>query len=442
MGARPPSRCRHARQLAIRPASALLSILFMLSGSAASAQEAAPEAAPGILERAGITGSVRAGYWSSTRELDSDAHVGSGMIWLKASRPISERVSFLVEGWAAIRGSFDDPRTAVEVREAFIELRVGRLDLRVGRQIFAWGRADGVNPTDNLTGEDLTLLVPEEDDRRLGATAVRGSYYFGDLSVTGLWLPEFRGHRFPLPPPPPGLTLRYDVSRWPGNQWGARVEQTGRAIDWSVSFFRGFDLTPDLGVDEAAASGDAVVVASHHRVDVVGADMAANAGRFGFRAEAAFVNTADASRRDPYVKNPFVFVVAGADRTFREYLNLNMQYLLRVVIDHRAPAIGSPTIERDVALQQATLSSQQRRVQHGISFRVAYKWLRETLEADCAAASFFAPGGVTLRPRLVYAISDHWRAVAGGELFRGESASLFGLLRANSTAYLEARWSF
>ena len=69
-----------------------------------------------------------------------------------------------------------------ELREAFVDVRLGRLDLRAGRQIIAWGRADGVNPTDNLSGQDLTLLVPDDDDRRLGTTAVRASYYVGDVS--------------------------------------------------------------------------------------------------------------------------------------------------------------------------------------------------------------------------------------------------------------------
>ena len=58
-----------------------------------------------------------------------------------------------------------------------MDVRLGRLDVRAGRQIIAWGRADGVNPTDNLSGQDLTLLVPDDVDRRLGTTAVRASYY-------------------------------------------------------------------------------------------------------------------------------------------------------------------------------------------------------------------------------------------------------------------------
>jgi hypothetical protein len=105
-------------------------------------------------------------------------------------------------------------------------------------------------------------------------------------------------------------------------------------------------------------------------------------------------------------------------------------------------AESAAVLDTAVATQQAILNSQTKRVQHGVSFRVAYRWLRETLEAECAAAGFFEPSGLTLRPKIVYAVSDHWKLLVGAELFRGESSSVFGLLRANSAAYLETRWSF
>ena len=105
---------------------------------------------------------MRAGFWSSTRDLDSEEHLGAGLVWLKAARPITNRVSFLVEGLVALRGPMDDGDVTGELREAYVDVRLGRLDLRLGRQIVAWGRADGVNPTDNLTGDDVTLLVPDE----------------------------------------------------------------------------------------------------------------------------------------------------------------------------------------------------------------------------------------------------------------------------------------
>jgi hypothetical protein len=408
-------------------------LLTLAAAAPAHAQDAAPPEPvprPGVFERLGVTGAVRAGYWSSTRNLDAEQHLGAGMLWLKTSRRVSERVSFLAEGWTSLRGPFEYGDATGELREAFVDLRFGRLDVRAGRQIIAWGRADGVNPTDNLSGQDLTLLVPDDTDRRLGTTAVRASYYLGDVSIAGVWLPEFRGHEFALPAPP-GVLFTRDVERWPGSQWALRVEQTGRAVDWSVSYFDGKDLAPDL--DLAAADDRAPVIRlSHHRVRVVGGDMTANLGRWGLRAEGAYVETDDPDGRDPFTKNPFVFVVAGADRTFGGLLNLNVQYLYRHV-RHQG---GRSSSIQDV------LNSQTQGVQHGASFRIAYKWLHETLEAECAAVAYVGPRGGALRPKVVYALTDSWKVLAGAEVLRGQSSSIFGLLDANSTGYAELRWSF
>lgn len=429
-------------RLALTLGGLLLSAL-VLPARWALAQDSPGGTGRSLLQQAGITGSVRAGYWSSTRNLDPEDHLGAVMIWAQAARRVSSRVSLRIEGWTALRGPASDGDATGELREAFVHLRFGPLDVRAGRQIVAWGRADGLNPTDNLTGEDLTLLVPDDDDRRLGTTALRASYYRGDVSVTGFWLPEFRGHRFPLPAVP-GFTFVRERPRWPGDQWAVRVEQTGRAVDWSVSYFHGRDLTPDLGVRLAAAIPvrEAAIALSHHRIRVFGADLAANLGRIGLRAEGAYVGTEDGAGRDPFTKNPFLLVVVGGDRTFRGYLTLNVQYISRFVRGYQAVRAGLSPIEAGVAELQGVLNSQATRVQHGGSFRVSHKWLRETLEGECAAVGFFGPDGLALRPKVTYAVTDRWKALVGAELYRGDSSSVFGLLRPNSTAYLEARWSF
>ena len=405
-----------------------------------ASSDPAPGAAPALFARAGITGSLRAGYWSSTRNLDDEAPWGTGMLWLKASHRVSDRVSFLTEGWAALRGPLDHGNTAGELREAYLDVRFGGLDVRAGRQIIAWGRADGINPTDNLSGQDFRLLTPDDADRRLGTTALRASYYVGDVSVTGVWLPEFRGHEFALPAPPPGDRIVEEALRWPGNQWAIRAEQTGHAVDWSISYFRGRDMAPDLGVggDDAAP----VIQLSHHPLQVIGADMAANLGHFGLRAEGAYVQTADPQGHDPFTKNPYLFIVAGADRTFGGLLNMNVQYLFRYVRKDPPALPGETDFASVVAAQQAIVNSQVQRVQHGASLRIAYKWLHETLEGECAAAAYAEPSGAALRPKVIYAVTDHWKALAGAEIFRGETASAFGLLRRNTTGFVEARWSF
>jgi hypothetical protein len=120
---------------------------------------------------------------------------------------------------------------------------------------------------------------------------------------------------------------------------------------------------------------------------------------------------------------------------------LNLQYIGRVVLNFLEPADTTSSV-RELAVQQAILSSQSRRVQHGASMRSSVKWLHETLETELAAMTWAAPRGVVLRPKVTYALSDRVLISSGGELYRGSEQSLFRMLRPNSTGYLEARWGF
>jgi hypothetical protein len=77
-----------------------------------------------------------------------------------------------------------------------------------------------------------------------------------------------------------------------------------------------------------------------------------------------------------------------------------------------------------------------------VSFRIAHKWLHDTLEAECAAVAYAGPQGGALRPKLVYAVTDSWKVLAGAEILSGQYTSLFGLMQRNSAGFGELRWSF
>ena len=69
---------------------------------------------------------------------------------------------------------FDSRVSEVNLREAYVDVYSGRFDFRVGHQVVVWGRADGMNPTDNITPKDMLARSPDEDDRRLASRPVRG----------------------------------------------------------------------------------------------------------------------------------------------------------------------------------------------------------------------------------------------------------------------------
>ncbi len=419
-------------------------VFFSMSGSA---QEKTPSssdrtALSAIKETFGLTGSLRPGYWSSTRNLDERRPIGSVMLWGKAKHSFSPNISVFAEGWLASRGPIDHGETKGEGREAYLELKLNRFELRAGRQIFAWGRADAINPTSNLSGEDLTLLTPESEDRKLGTTAIRTRYFLPhSLSISGIWLPEFRPTRFPFPDVASGTTFVRDNPHCPGDQFAFRIEQAGSTVDWSLSYFDGYDLLPDLSVGNESPSSEQIKV-TNHRIRVIGADAATNVGHYALRFEGAYTLTQNSSGRDPFIKAPYLFCVLGGDRTYRGELNVNLQYIFRFVVNYPPDPVPGGGFAEMVANEEAIISNQTTRVQHGASARIGNKWLHETLEGEIGVVGYFNPQGVLVRPKVTYSFSDHWKTIIGAEIYRGDDRSVFGLLQANSVGYVETRFSF
>lgn len=396
-----------------------------------------------LAERLGLTGSIRGGFWTSFRTLDDKKNIPTGALWLKAAPDLGPRLgahgSLHFEGWVGRLS--EDAEVDGRLREGYLDLSAGPIDLRIGRQIIVWGRADRINPTDNLTPRDFTLLVPEDDDQRLGVFALKATYFVGPISMTALWLPHFEPDRVPLGPAPPPLSISEERPDRGYRQGAFKIERTGGAVDGSLSYFHGFDPFPDIAIDLTHLPSVNLAL-EHHKIDVVGADAAATVGRFGLRAEAAYTFTEDKRGNDPEVKNPFFFLVAGGDRTFLEYLNINLQYIFRMVARYRDPEEIPNPLLREVAIQQAVITNQIDRVQQGISLRISDQWFNQTLEGEAVGIIFLPRHDYAVRPKVAYAFTDRWKGVVGADLFRGEDRSFFGYLKKNTTAYAELRWSF
>ncbi len=399
-----------------------------------------PDASPAFTQQLGLSGSLRGAYWSSSRNLEQQENFFVSALWLKAAPTLWPNASLVVEGWVQNQDLFHADATEGALREAYLDARLRDLDLRIGKQIIVWGRADRINPTDNLTPRDFTLLVPEDDDQRLGTAAVKATYHLGGIALSGVWLPHFEPDTIPFQRVP-GVVLNQHLPANTLAQWAIKIEQTGRAVDWSLSYFDGFDLFPGLSITQVTATSLDLTM-KHHRIRVIGADAATTVGRYGLRAEAAYTFTQDPRGTDPGVANPSFFLVVGGDRTFLEYLNVNLQYLFKYVVNFHSPSEILDPIQRSVAIQEDAIANQTDRIQNGVSIRVNNKWLNETLEAEVAAILSFTRLDFVVRPKLVYALTDRWKVTVGADIFRGEPQSFFGRLRDNSTAYAEFRWSF
>lgn len=429
-------------RLALWKTSVACGVAFAVTQAYASGSDA-PEADPSLLsDLLGLSGSVRMDEFSKDKSFSDDSGYAVGSVWVTATPK---------EFWG-IRTYFDaraqdqdlgrgGSTVSWELREGYAQTTFGRLDLRVGRQIIVWGRADKVNPTDSWSTRDFTLLAPNDDDQRLGVTTLQATWNAGAYRIISLWQPEWRQPVLPIPPQPPGVSLLNLTPRDPAQQWGIKLDHSGDGLDWSVSYARSLDRTPDLAVLSDGPQGLSLGLA-YRLISVIGADAAVPAGQFGLRAEVAYTRTENPDGTDPLTQRRNAFAVLGCERTFDGVLNINAQYLYRRTFDFTSPSSIPSLGTRQLAEEVDLLSNQLASDMQGASLRINYKAWNETLETEVAVVAWFTKGDSAIRPKVTYAFSDRLKGIIGGELYHGPRQSFFGQLDPTSTAYAELQIGF
>lgn len=390
---------------------------------------------------AGVSSSLRLGYWRSSRTVDGRENLAPATLWLRERHTFDAGPSVVAEGWLESVDLSRASNPETELREFYLRDEIGGFDIRIGRQIVAWGRADRINPTDNLTSRDLSRTFPDDDDLRRGSGMLRVSHPLGDgLDVQAYWIPEFRPEVHPLAERIGPFTLVGD--KHPDNigQGALKLDGSQGGFDWSVSYFDGYDPSGDLRASDARRRFE--LVRTYARNRTVGADLATVRWGFNLRAEAAYTDFPE-RERDDLSKQPFFFAVIGGDRNLGEQFNVNVQYIVRHVTNHRSPDedIVNPYL-RGIALINAIEGGQRDEVQNGASVRMAWTRPDQLLRAEVFGIEDFTHHDGVLRALVRYEATDTLRVSVGYEWNHGESDSLFGSRRVNNGAFLELRLGY
>lgn len=389
----------------------------------------------------GLSGSVRADYFSKDTSFSGNTGYAVGSIWATAGPQevggIRTYFDARFQGQDLTRGS----RVSSELREGYAQAALGNFDLRVGRQVTVWGRADKVNPTDAWSTRDFTLLVPEDEDQRLGVTSLQGTWSHGAYRVIGLWQPEWRSPVLPIPSLPSGISLQNSAPTHAAGQFGIKLDHSGEGPDWSLSYAHSINRTADLAIVSQGLAGTSVGLVYRY-VEVLGADAAVPVGQYGLRAELAYTRTGNRGGNDPLAQNNIVFAVFGVERTFGGELNINAQYLYRRVLDFHDPDSLVALDVQLLARQERLLSNQLATDMQGGSLRINYKAWNETLELELAAVGWLTNGDTAIRPKVTYAFTDRVKGILGGEIYHGPADSFFGRLSPTSAVYAELQFGF
>jgi hypothetical protein len=389
-------------------------------------------------ERASVY--LRTDYFENSKSFNGQTDLWGGTAQFQALPSLDN-----MDGKINLRVIDPNPREDTPVVFTLIEgyaaFHWGPVDVRVGKISVPWGRADGVNPTDNLTPHDYTLQLPFDEDLRVGLAALKLDYYLNEeMDLTLFTTPFFEPSKFPLPAQSGTSYQTVTPAQTLGDEEvGVKLNKTGGDWDWSVSYFHGYRSLPDLNLISQSA-GATVLGLQYGQMDVAGADFAHNFGPIAARGEAAYVHPEGSPSGNPNQINPFLEAVLGVDRTFDEELNVNFQVIGRFVQNFSAN--NASGLQQQVNGLSALVNNQQDAQSYELSFRVSDKWDNEILGAEVFGVVDLTRNDSYLRPSVNYAFNDQLKGWVGWDIYRGDSNTPFGLLEPTQGFFTEMRYSF
>ena len=374
--------------------------------------------------------SARLSVWSSDRLNRATDIVPSLDLWVRANTDISETVSVRIEGWAGLNPSgTGDP--GGDVREAVINVKVGAVRLTAGRQMFAWGRADRINPTDVISSRDQRRLVDEDEDNRRGLASVSLNVPLAAGTLGVHWLPEFRPTILPQVLPQQGLVVTEMRPQHSERSFAARYERFGEKVDWSVTYSSAPGRTPLFGLSRSATRP--VLALRYPWLEMLGADLATTIGKYGLRFEAAGYDYDRTGLATVITRLPRFAATLGVDRSFSGQWSVIVQAALRV--SKHTGETGA------FAARNATVQGAWRDVTFGSFARVRKGFSGDRGSVEVVGASFTG-GGALGQIKASYVLRDGVRITALLERYAGPEDSYLGRLRSNNLVTLGLRAGF
>lgn len=367
--------------------------------------------------------------------------------------------------------------------EAYVDHRRGAWDWRAGKQIVSWGRADAINPTDNLNPQDYREIVTiGHDDRKIPITMVRGRRPMAGGNLDALYIPFFEPNKFDIV----GADFAVLGPGWLPAEWerlfiklgenfhrrritfgetspfrvdeperklsngevGARWTSHWRHIDYSLSFLSAYSDWPVIRLDptvltrfnlkdsdtrrflENAEVSDLVRLRRifsmrFPRQSIYGADFETVLGPYSIRGEAALTFDQPYYRADfSPVGKPQLSYVIGGDRLLPHDVYTNVQLLQSVILRYDSDILS-------------------RRVKTGMTATLRRNFFEGRLHLQANTLYYFRDSDYFLNLQAAYDLDDDLNVALGVNLFQGKRdaslAETASLSRFNNNDHLYAR---
>lgn len=339
------------------------------------------------------------------------------------------------------------------VREAYISLYLGNFDFIIGDQILVWGRADGINPTNNITPMNSEIRATDDDDLRDSNFLIRAIYNRNPLKLEGIWIPEYKASKTASGGEPFIDDAVFGEKNEPDSSldngaYAFKIHFEFPSFDGSFSYFNGFDVNPGMDCNITDVEGSpphTELFQSSYRTHVIGADFSTTIGSFGLRGEFAYKRATDTYRDKRFVPNPEIHYVFGIDGE-KDDFSIIVQYIGKYIDAFEqltTPETPVEQIRNSVSLYNRIVSSQLKRITHSISMRPKLMLLNEILTMETLFFYNTTTEETYLNPKCTYDVVDDLKLIIGGEFYWGPEKTLYGMMEDQQSAvFIELKKSF
>jgi len=340
-----------------------------------------------------------------------------------------------------------DQEDDIELRDMYLDFSIGNLDLRFGKQQIVWGEAVGLFFADVVNPKDLReFILPDSDQIRIPVWAADIEYYMGDNHLELVCIPTLEFYKtgvsgsefdFYRPSAPDGALIHYESEKKPSNdlknsEAGIRFSRLIGGWDLSVFYFYGYDYFPTpfrtIGIDPLTSQTTLTLRPEYKRLNIFALTFAKEMEDIIFKGEFIYNNgkyfkVNDLTDTDGVVKRDFIDYLIGADYTFFEKIDINVQFMQRIIFNYNDTMVAD-------------------RIKTSFSCWLKTGFFDNRLEPELFFVSNIREKDLMFRPKINYKFKNNWTAVFGIDAFDGESDGEFGQFDTKDRSYIELRYDF
>ncbi len=368
---------------------------------------------------------------------------------IKLSKKLSERTGFFSS--TEFREDFsDEDRSRVFGEEYYFNFTKKKWDFKLGKQRIYWGRADGINFSNNINPSDYSDFLDVEDEE-LGVLAGNIKYNFkNNFFFQTIILPAYRTSRLPsqqsvwqynLPTSVEimGTTLpaiyQFSEDFIPdvdgGIQYAFKLDGSLNSIDLSLGFYSGFSDLPELVINPTnVASNNVTLTVQKVYIpwNVISFDFATYFKSIGFRGEFGYFITKGRGAE-----------LADSEENYLQY-SLGLDYLLPIG-NTNLLLLAEWMHEWVPSGRKYSTSSLNHIFQKSLLVRTELK-VRDKLSMAFQAIYDFKNTDYYLQPKVTYAVIDDVLVSLLSDIIGANGEGVLGLYERNDRTQLKITYNF